>query len=105
MCSWIEGPNAFEADVALSTPLTVGALTTPTTPRPAPLKLRLGTVTASRRHGIAMAGSTAAAFTGRLAARASCGSSTTHGRVRVRKGRFSIHFGLPKGCRGTHTCR
>jgi hypothetical protein len=97
VCSWIEGPSAGEVDDTLSTPVTVGTPAPPKT-KQAPLKLRLGTVAASRRHGISVKGSTVAAFTGRLAALASCGTSTKQARTQARKGRFSVHVGLPKGC-------
>lgn len=96
VCSWIEGPSAGEVDGKLSTPVTVG--TPPKTTKQALLKLRLGTVTASRRHGVSVTGATVAAFTGHLAALASCGTSTKQSRTQVHKGRFSVHIGLPKGC-------
>jgi hypothetical protein len=98
VCSWIEGPSAAEVDDTLSTPVTVGTPAPPKTTKPAQLKLRLGTVTASRRHGVSVTGGTVTAFTGRLAALASCGTSTRQARTVVHKGRFSVHIGLPKGC-------
>lgn len=98
VCSWLEGPSAAEVDATLSTPVTVGTPAPPKTTKQAQLKLRLGAVTASRRHGVSLAGTTAAAFTGRLAVLASCGTSTKQARTPVRKGRFSAHVGLPKGC-------
>jgi hypothetical protein len=100
VCSWIEGPGAGEVDGTLSTPVTVGTPGPPTS-KPAQLKLRLGTVTASHRHGVSVAGTTASAFTGRLVALAACGTSTRQARAQVRKGRFSVHLGLPKRC-GAH---
>jgi hypothetical protein len=101
VCSWIEGPSADEVDATLSTPITVGTPAPPKTTKQAPLKLRLGSVTASRRHGVSAAGTTAKAFSGRLAALASCGTSTIRARAQVHKGRFSVHLGLPTGC-GAH---
>lgn len=102
VCSWIEGPGAEEVDATLSTPVTVGTPAPPKpTSKPAQIKLRLGTVTASRRHGVSVAGTTAKAFAGRLAALASCGTSTKRARAQVRKGRFAVHLGLPEGC-GAH---
>jgi hypothetical protein len=97
VCSWIEGPSVEEVDATLSTPVTVGTPAPPTS-KTAQLKLRLGTVTASRRHGVSVAGTTAAAFAGRLAALAACGRSTRQARIQVHKGRFSVHLGLPKRC-------
>jgi hypothetical protein len=98
VCSWIEGPGTEEVDATLSTPMTVGTPAPPKTTKQTALKLRLATVTASRRHGVSVTGSTARTFTGRLAALASCGTSTRQARAQVRKGRFSVHIGLPKGC-------
>jgi hypothetical protein len=105
VCTWIEGPNTSEVDASLSTQVTVGSSAPPPVPKASRLQLRLGTITASRSHGISVTGTTAAAFTGRLAALASCGSSTERARAQVRKGRFSIHLGLPKGCRGRQHVR
>jgi hypothetical protein len=99
VCSWIEGPGAEEVDGALSTPVTVGRPAPAS--EPAQLKLRLGTVTASHRHGVSAAGTAAAAFAGRLGVRAACGSSTRQARVQVHEGHFSVHLALPKRC-GKH---
>jgi hypothetical protein len=102
VCSWIEGPSSAEVDATLSTPVTVGTPAPPKpTSNPAQIRLRLGTVTASRRHGVSVAGTTARAFSGRLAVLAACGTSTKRARAQVHKGRFSVHLGLPKGC-GAH---
>jgi len=49
-------------------------------------------------NGVSVTGGTVTAFTGRLAALASCGTSTRQARTVVHKGRFSVHIGLPKGC-------
>jgi len=91
ICTWIEGPAAEEVDAATATPITVG------TPLLAPA-LKLGRVTASRRHGISVAGTTAAKLGGHLSVLAACGRSTRRGSATVRRGRFAAHVGLPAGC-------
>ena len=97
VCSWIEGPNAAEVDEALSTPLTVGT-PVPPGPKASKLELRLGRVAASRKHGVSVAGATAAAFHGRLAVAASCGSSTRQARDRGPKRPLLGPPRPPKGC-------
>jgi hypothetical protein len=96
ICTWVEGPNSSEADAANSTPITVG---TPSTAAPTP-GLRLGRVTASRRHGISVAGTTAAKFTGRVLVQTACGRSTSKARPVIKRGRFTTHLRVPAGCRG-----
>jgi hypothetical protein len=97
ICSWLEGPAAGEVDSTLSTPLTIGTPTS--TPVPARLGLRLGTVSASRTHGVTVTGSAASRFTGRVTVLAACGAATRQARPAVRTGRFSTHLALPAGCR------
>lgn len=98
ICSWIEGPASGEVDDALSTAVTVGTATTPTS-GPAALSLRLSKLSASRRHGVTASGTVARGFTGRLRVLAACGSSRRTGSPRARSGRYSSHLRLPAGCR------
>ena len=93
VCTWIEGPNSGEVDHAASTPVTVG---TPTAPKPG---LKLTRATASHRHGVSVAGSTAAGFTGKLTVSAACGRSTARRTATPRHGRFASGFRMPSGCR------
>jgi hypothetical protein len=95
VCTWIEGPNASEVDDSDSTALTVG---TPVAPPPAQPGLRLTRASASRRHGVAVAGSVASGFAGRLAVVASCGRSTERRSTTAARRRFSATVGLPRGC-------
>ncbi|HWE08547.1 MAG TPA: hypothetical protein VG325_04300 [Solirubrobacteraceae bacterium] len=95
VCTWIEGPNGSEVDAARSTAIPVG---TPSTPSPKP-GLRLTRLTASRRHGITAGGTTTSKFTGRLLVTAACGRSTSKAAPTVKRGRFSAHLALPRGCR------
>jgi hypothetical protein len=93
VCTWVEGPNSGEVDRATSTSLTVG---TPTPPRPG---LKLTHATASHRHGVQIAGSSASGFTDKLAVSAACGSSTARRSISDRRSRYSSRFPLPAGCR------
>ncbi|MGA9860047.1 MAG: hypothetical protein WBQ18_19435 [Solirubrobacteraceae bacterium] len=94
ICSWLEGPNDSEVDGALSTSLTVGHPVAAVSP-----KLKLGRITASRRHGVSVTGTTLPTFSGRIAVSAACGASTVHGTVSVRRHRFAAHLAIPSGCR------
>jgi hypothetical protein len=105
ICSWIEGPTTEEADASLSTPLTIAALAPVKTTSPAKLELRLRKVTASRRHGISVTGTTAKAFTGRLLVAAACGTSRQQTEPPAKQGRFSAALRLPAGCRGRQRVR
>ncbi|MFZ0043644.1 MAG: hypothetical protein WAK93_20210 [Solirubrobacteraceae bacterium] len=92
VCGWIEGPNGGEVDLATSKPLTVG---TPSLPP----GLHLGKVTASRRHGVSVSGTTAAGLSGRLVVTAACGASSKRATPKAGHGRFRAHLALPGGCR------
>lgn len=93
LCTWVEGPNAAEVDGSAATPVTVG---TPTPPQPG---LKLNRATASHRHGVSIAGSSASGFTGKLAVSAACGSSRARHTTTARNRRFASSFVLPAGCR------
>jgi hypothetical protein len=96
ICTWVEGPNVQQVDHADSTPIIVGTPVPPTPPQPG---LKVTRLSASRRRGVSVAGSTAAGFSGRLVLAASCGSSTAKRSATARHRRFSANVGLPTGCR------
>lgn len=100
LCTWLEGPVDGEVDAAASTPLTLG---TPATPAKPGLRIRTGT--ASRRHGVSIAGTTAARFTGRVRMSAACGRSTSTRTVTSSHGRFSGQLPLPRACRSARTAK
>lgn len=89
ICTW-EGPNDSEVDGSNVTAVTVG------TPKPG---LRLGRVTASRRHGIGVAGSSGYGFTGRVLIQAACGRSRSRSYASARSESFTAHVRVPAGCR------
>jgi hypothetical protein len=101
ICTWLEGPGSGEVDDLADTPVTVG---TPVTQPPQP-GLKFTWASASRRHGLAVAGRTASAFSGRLTLAAACGSSTSKRTTTAKKGRFSATMGLPKSCRSRKTVK
>jgi hypothetical protein len=90
ICTWVEGPSGSEVDGSDATSITVG------TPQPG---LHLGRVTASRRHGIAVAGSSAYSFSGRVLVQAACGRSRARSYVSARNESFAAHIRAPAGCR------
>jgi hypothetical protein len=94
-CTWLEGPTTGEVDSLVTTPFIVGA---PVKVPPKTLKLHLTNVTASKRHGVSVAGTSTAAFAGRLQAVAACGSSTTKRSLTARAGHFKGSLALPTGC-------
>jgi hypothetical protein len=96
ICTWVEGPNTRQVDRLDNTTVTVGTPVPPASPQPG---LKMTRVSASRRHGVSVAGSTVAGFSGRLVLAASCGSSTTKRTATARNRRFSANVGLPTGCR------
>jgi hypothetical protein len=98
ICTWIEGPNNGEVDAASSVPIYAG---TPASrpPRPADPHLRLTHVSASRRHGAGVRGTTAAGLTGRLVASATCGRVAISDRPAVAHGHFAAHLQIPRACR------
>jgi hypothetical protein len=95
ICTWVEGPSGAEVDASATTQVTVG---TPVVTLPKP-GLTFSKVTASRRHGVAVTGKTAAGFSGRLLVAAACGSSTAKHATTAKKGRLAGSVGLPTGCR------
>jgi hypothetical protein len=102
ICTWVEGPNPAEVDAAATTPITVGTPSSTLPPKPG---LKLGKITASRRHGITVAGTTTSKFTGRVVIAAACGRATSTGSANAKRGRFSGRVGLPGGCRRAHTVK
>jgi hypothetical protein len=102
ICSWIEGPNASQVDAALVTPVTVGTPNSTLPPKPG---LKLGKLTASRKHGISVSGSTTSKFAGKLSVVAACGRSSAKGSASAKKGKFSSHVRVPAGCKNAHTVK
>ena len=96
LCTWVQGPTGGEVDDAATTPVTVGTPPPPALPKPG---LRLTKGTASHRHGVSVAGTTAAGFTGRLVVSAACGSATASRTTTTRQRRFASRLRLPNGCR------
>ena len=100
ICTWIEGPDQGEVDAAASTPIYVGTPPSPPGPRVAvSARVRLRRVSATRRHGVKLTGTSASGLTGTLTVAAACGKSTVTGRAHTAAGRFSAHLRLPRGCR------
>jgi hypothetical protein len=78
------------------------AVTLPAKPAPPKLasaNLRLGHVTASRRHGATIQGTTAAAVVGRIYVYASCWKAKKYVIVPDTNGKFAGHLKLPNLCR------
>jgi len=96
LCTWVEGPSAGEVDDSAASTATVG---TPTVAAPPSPKLKLTKATASHRHGVTIAGSSASGFTGKLAVSAACGTSRAKRTVTARNRRFASSLSLPRGCR------
>jgi len=94
ICTWIEGPNASEVDDSNTTAITVG---TPVVSLPKP-GLKLTRASASRRHGVSLAGSVVSGFAGRLSVVAACGRASSRRTTTAGKRRFSATIGLPRGC-------
>jgi hypothetical protein len=99
VCSWLEGPNTGQVDGAASTPVTVG---TPAPPKPG---LALTKVSASRRHGVSVTGTTVSGFTGKLVVVAACGSATAKHTTTAHNRKFASGLRLPRGCRSARKVR
>jgi hypothetical protein len=93
ICTWVEGPNGDEVDASATTPVTVG---TPPPPQPG---LTLTKASASRRHGVSVAGTTASGFAGKLVISAACGSASAKHTTTAHTRRFAASVRLPTGCR------
>lgn len=102
ICSWVEGPNPSEVDSAVVTPVTVGTPNSTLPPKPG---LKLGKLTASRKHGISVAGSTSSKFAGKLSVVAACGRSSAKTSASAKKGKFSSHVRVPAGCKSARTVK
>jgi hypothetical protein len=96
LCTWVEGPNGGEVDGSASGTVTVGHPVPSAPPSP---KLKLTKATASHRHGVTIAGSSASGFTGKLVISAACGSGTAKRTTTARGRRFASSLPLPRGCR------
>jgi len=70
----------------------------PPPPKPASAQLRLTHVTASRKHGVTIAGTMASNLVGRVYVYASCWNAKNHVIVSDISGRFSGHVSLPRLC-------
>jgi hypothetical protein len=99
VCTWVEGPNSGQVDDTATTLVTVG---TPPPPKPV---LALTRATASHRHGVSVAGTTAPGFTGKLVVSATCGSARAKRTTTARNRRFASSLRLPRGCHSARKVR
>lgn len=98
ICTWVEGPTQGEVDAATSTPIYVGTPPPPAKRAVSP-RLRLRHVTASRKHGVTLTGSTGAGVKGSVTVAAACGKSTVTAHAHASSRAFKAHLRLPRGCR------
>jgi hypothetical protein len=76
---------------------------TPTpTPKPASAQLRVSSVSASRRHGVTIHGTTATSLIGNIYVYASCWQAKNYVIVPDKGGRFVGHVTLPRLCTKRH---
>ncbi|HEX3975153.1 MAG TPA: hypothetical protein VHW96_02760 [Solirubrobacteraceae bacterium] len=99
ICSWVQGPTADEVDGTATTPVTVG---TPPPPKPG---LTLTKATASRGHGVSVAGTAVSGFNGKLVVGVACGSATARRTTTAHNRRFASSVRLPSGCRAVRKVR
>ena len=99
ICTWVQGPTGDEVDDAATTLVTVG---TPPPPTPG---LTLTTATASHRRGVAVTGTAASGFNGKLVVSAACGSTTAKRTTTARNRRFASSVRLPRVCRTARKVR
>lgn len=101
-------PDAGAFQYTTTAPATVplgepGPVAHPTAP--ASLRLEITRVRASRRRGVTAHGTIARGFSGPLRLRVACTRSSTTIIRRARRGRFSGHLRLPRGCRSATRVR